>query len=482
MNSRLYRWGFQGESGISPRIHMIAICGTGMGSLAGLLQEKGFEVRGSDANVYPPMSDQLTELGIELKKGFRPENIGFPDLVIIGNAVSKTNEEVQAVLERKIPYLSMPEAVGKFFLADRFPIVVAGTHGKTTTCSLLAWLLERSGQAPGFLVGGILKNFGRSYQLGSGDYFVIEGDEYDSAFFDKGPKFLHYRPQMLILNAVEFDHADIYRDLDHLMGSFEKLIALMPPGGLIVAHGDHPNVRRLIAKAPCRVMTFGFSQEADLRADAVQLSSETHFHLIQKCEKIGEVTSPLPGRHNILNLLATLGILLEVGIPLRDIQKALTEFESVKRRQEVIAVLRGVTVIDDFAHHPTAVLETLTALRARYPKGRLWAIIEPRSNTTRRKVFQEDFVRAFEPADQILIAPPYLIEKIPEAERLDPQQLARSLQDHGKKAHSFSSPDSIREMIEVIGQKVQSGDILCFMSNGSFGGLCERMVQKLKES
>lgn len=462
------------------RIHLIAVCGTGMASLAGLLKEKGFEVTGSDANVYPPMSDQLAALGIKIHLGYKPENIDAskPDLVIVGNAVSKDNPEVLEVQKRNLPLLSMPEAFDRFFLAHRFPIVVAGTHGKTTTASILAWLLERTGQSPGFFVGGILKNFGRSYQLGSGDYFVIEGDEYDSAFFDKGPKFLHYRPQVLILNAVEFDHADIYRDLNHVLEAFYKLMALMPTDGLIVADGDNANVRSLIAKAPCRVLTFGVNGGNDLEPSDVALGEVARFRLKRKGEAVGEFASPLAGRHNLKNLLGVLGVLLDLGLRSDDIAAALTEFQGIKRRQEVLATIRGITLVDDFAHHPTAVAETLAALRSKYGPRKLWAIFEPRSNTTRRNIFQKDFAVAFDPADEIIFAAPYQPEKIPEAERLHPEDVVSDLQKRGKKARYLPEVDRI---VDAVAKEARSGDVLCIMSNGAFGGIYGKMIEALKK-
>lgn len=459
------------------KIHMIAVCGTGMGSLAGLLKLKGYEVTGSDLNIYPPMSDQLADLKIPVFNGFKPSNLdeARPDLIIVGNAVSRTNEEVQVAQARKIPMLSMPESIEQHFLSDHFPLVVAGTHGKTTTSSLLAWVLERTGQSPSFLIGGILKNFGKSYQLGSGDYFVVEGDEYDSAFFDKKPKFLHYRPRMLILNPVEFDHADIYKNLEHVLQAFGELIQLMPRDGLILACGDSPNVRALVSKAPCRVITFG-TETGDLQAQQITYEEKTRFELFQNGKSIGKVASPLMGRHNASNLVGVIGLLLEIGIPLREIQSALDEFQGIKRRQEILATLRGITLIDDFAHHPTAVLETLQAIRERYHEGRLWAIFEPRSNTTRRKVFQKDFVQAFEPADEVVFAAPYLPEKIPESERLDPAQVITDLRHHGKKARYFASVD---EIVDVVSKEALNQDIVCFMSNGGFGGIYEKMIQRL---
>lgn len=464
------------------KIHMIAICGTGMGSLAGLLKLKGFEVTGSDTSIYPPMSDQLASLKINVLNGYTSKNLEKtrPDLVIVGNAVSKTNEEVLALQNLGLPRLSMPEAVEKIFLSDRFSIVVAGTHGKTTSSALLAWLLERTGQSPSFLVGGILKNFSSSYQLGSGDYFVIEGDEYDSAFFDKKPKFLHYRPRMLILNPVEYDHADIYKNLDEVMQAFSGLISLMPKEGLVLACSDSPNVKKLIAQAPCRVVTFGSKGAANLKAENIRFGEQTLFEVIQNGKALGTLASPLLGRHNVDNLLGVTGILLELGIPLKEINTALLEFQGVKRRQEVLATIRGITLIDDFAHHPTAVLETLKALRHRYPEGRLWAIFEPRSNTTRRKVLQKDFITAFEPADEIIFAAPYLPEKIPEEERLDPLQVIEDLKKHGKKARYFSSDSHIDDIVDTVTREANAKDVLCFMSNGGFGGIYEKMMTQLK--
>jgi len=461
------------------KIHLIAICGTGMASLAGLLKEKGYEVTGSDQNVYPPMSDQLAAMGAKVLTGYKPENLDIvkPDLVVVGNAISKDNPEVLEVQKRGLTLMSMPQAIAELFLENKFPIVVAGTHGKTTTSSLLAWILERCGQSPSFFIGGILKNFGRSYQLGQGDYFVLEGDEYDTAFFDKGPKFLHYRPKMLILNAVEFDHADIYKDLAHVMASFEKLVALLPPDGLILADGDSDNVRKLIEKAPCKTITFGLESQPALTADQIVFGEKTSFRALRDGVEIGRFESPLPGRHNLKNLLAVLGIALEVGITENDLKRSLSEFESVKRRQDVLGCFRGVTLVDDFAHHPTAVAETLAAMRGKYGPAKLWAIFEPRSNTTRRNIFQSDFAKAFDAADEIVFAAPYLAEKIPEGQRLHPEQIIADLKERGKKA--FYLP-SIDEIVALIARDAKPGDVVCFMSNGGFGGIYQKTIEALK--
>jgi UDP-N-acetylmuramate: L-alanyl-gamma-D-glutamyl-meso-diaminopimelate ligase len=460
------------------KIHLIAVCGTGMASLAGLLKEKGYAVTGSDVNIYPPMSDQLAAMGVNVLSGYKPENLDIakPDIVVVGNAISKDNPEVLEVQKRGLTLLSMPQAIAELFLENKFPLVVAGTHGKTTTASMLSWVLERSGQSPSFFVGGILKNFGRSYQLGTGDYFVLEGDEYDTAFFDKGPKFLHYRPRMLILNAVEFDHADIYKDLAHVVSSFDKLVSLLPKDGVILADGDNKNVRALIEKAPCKVITFGLETKVNLTADQIAFGEKTIFRALKDGVEIGRFESPLPGRHNLKNLLGVLGVALELGIMATDVQRALSEFESVKRRQEVLGTFRDVTLVDDFAHHPTAVAETLAALRGRFGKAKLWAVFEPRSNTTRRNIFQHDFAKAFDAADEIIFAAPYLVEKIPESERLHPEQIVADLKARGKKAFFLPSNDDI---ISLIARDAKAGDIICFMSNGGFGGIYQKTIQAL---
>ncbi|MBI2082527.1 MAG: UDP-N-acetylmuramate:L-alanyl-gamma-D-glutamyl-meso-diaminopimelate ligase [Deltaproteobacteria bacterium] len=464
---------------MTQRIHLTAICGMGMGSLAGLLKGKGFEVTGSDQQVYPPMSTQLEQLGISIQQGFDPRHLEpRPDLVIVGNAVSKTNPEVEALLQMKIPYLSMPEALDRFFLKGHRSIVIAGTHGKTTTSALVAWLLKQTGRAPGFLVGGVLKNTGQSYEIGKSNYFVVEGDEYDSAFFDKGPKFLHYHPDLLILNPIEFDHADIYRDLPHLLSSFERLVGQISPTGLVIAHSKNENVRSLFPRIPCRLLTFGTDPEADIYAEKIAFKpTQTEFEVVYKKEKVGMISSPMIGRHNVENLLAVIATLLEEGVPFREIQQAVQSFQGVKRRQEILGCFRGVTVIDDFAHHPTAIRETLKAVRLANPKGPIWAIFEPRSNTTRRRVFQREFPSAFENADHTLIAPVYHPEKIPPEERLDPQEIVRELEAQGKDAFACESIDQI---VEKVISQVREGETICLMSNGSFGNVAEKLIRKLE--
>lgn len=458
------------------KIHMIAICGTGMGSLAGLLKEKGYDVSGSDDNVYPPMSDQLKTLEIPVKIGFKKENIENPDFVIVGNACSKNHIEVLEAQARGLQMISMPEAIEKLLIHDRFPVVIAGTHGKTTTSSLMAWVLERCGQNPGFLIGGVPKNFNKPCQLGSGNCFVLEGDEYDSAFFDKEAKFLHYHPQILVLNPVEFDHADIYKDLDHVLSAFAKLISKMSPQDIILACGDSENVQTLIKKAPCKVITYGLQTHQDLHPQNLTFEKLTQFELVKNGKVIAKIETSLLGRHNVSNMLGVIGAALELGLNVTDIQTALREFSGIKRRQEILGTFRDIILIDDFAHHPTAVVETLFAIRSRYPKNKIWAIFEPRSNTTRRKVFQKDFVKSFKDADEVIFAAPYMPEKIPEIERLEPDELIKDLQNTGKKASYIPQVEAI---VDKLNHEAQSGDVICFMSNGGFSGIYQKTIKIL---
>lgn len=493
---------------MSSHIHLIAICGTAMGTLAGMLKAKGFFVTGSDENVYPPMSEMLAQYGIPIQKGFKPENlIPSPDLVIIGNAVSKTNPEVEAVLRLGIRYLSLPQALSEFFLKEKKSLVVAGTHGKTTTTSLLAWVLKDLGAAPSFLVGGIPKNFGASYELGNGNYFVIEGDEYDTAFFDKGPKFWHYRPYQAILTGVEFDHADIYRDLDHLMQSFARFIELIDPEGALTLCGENRHALSLIKHARCRVILYGFNPDCEIRAQKILLRPEgVSFELWEKNQCLGNFISPLAGRHNLLNALGVIALVKNLltltpdlkpaglndrvesdvqrreGDPpistflLQKIQKAIGRFEGVKRRQEVRGVVRGITVLDDFAHHPTAVAETIAAIRGRYPERKIWAIFEPRSNTSRRAVFQSEFARAFLNADETLVAKVFMPERVRDAPLLHIPSLIQEICRQGGKAHG---PLTVDEILSCVVSRANSGDVVLIMSNGGFENIHDRLLHRL---
>jgi len=450
-----------------------------MAPLALLLKERGFEVSGSDANPFPPMSDLLAKAGVPIKIGFSPSHLEPPpDLVIVGNAVSKNNPEVETLLAKKIPYLSMPQALERFFLVDRVPIVVAGTHGKTTTSGLLAWLLESAGRRPGFLVGGVLRNLERSAQVGFPPYFVLEGDEYDTAFFDKGPKFLHYHPKFLVLNPIEFDHADIYHNLDEVMTSFRRLAETMPTDGFTALHAGSENVQRLIPSLKGEWVTFGLSTKADVTADRIRWGEASRFRLIERGKPVAELATPLWGEHNLENLLGVIAILRRIGLTPDEIQRGLAGFQGMKRRQEILGTWNGITLVDDFAHHPTAIHETLKGLRGRFPGRRLWALFEPRSNTTRRNIFQQEFTACFEAADCVVLAPVYQPEKIPEPERLDPGKIARQLEQAGKRALAASTID---EIVPFVLEETRPGDLVCLMSNGNFGGLGQRLASRWKD-
>jgi UDP-N-acetylmuramate: L-alanyl-gamma-D-glutamyl-meso-diaminopimelate ligase len=462
-------------------IHLIAICGVGMSALAGMLQARGFRVTGSDQNVYPPMSTQLAALGIELRQGFSPNHLADrPDLVVVGNAVSQSNPEVQAMLAQGLPCLSFPQALAEFFLEDRHPIVVAGTHGKTTTASLMAWVLESAGLDPSYMIGGIPRNFGTNYKLGTGAFFVVEGDEYDTAFFDKGPKFLHYRPRSAILTSVEFDHADIYRDLNHVKAAFQRFVHILPSDGYLAAGVDFPYVLDVLASVPCRWEGYGFSARANWQAVNVEAEAEVTRFLVQyQNQRIGTMCWRLVGRHNIQNALAVIAVAHRLGLSFDDICQGVQSFVGVKRRQEVRGVVREITLIDDFAHHPTAIRETLAALRARYNGHRLWAIFEPRSATSRRATFQEDFVEAFAEADGVVIAGLFNPENIPSEARLSPERLAQDIACRfAKEAVYLPAVDAI---VDHVAAGVRPGDVVAIMSNGGFGGIHEKLLAALRQ-
>jgi UDP-N-acetylmuramate: L-alanyl-gamma-D-glutamyl-meso-diaminopimelate ligase len=460
-------------------IHLLGIGGTGMGSLARLFVESGYRVSGSDGRLYPPMSDQLALLKIKIYEGYSASNIDdLPDLVVIGNVITKDNPEAQEVLKRGIPYLSMPQAVTSFFIKDKTSIVVAGTHGKTTTSTLLTWLFTKAGEDPGFLVGGVGNNFGSSAHQGNGRIFVVEGDEYDTAFFDKGPKFLHYLPKVVLLTSIEFDHADIYRDLGHLKTSFEKLISIIPPDGLLIAWGEDENIRNVIGGAKARVVTYGLKEGSDYFAGNVSLSEHgTEFDLIGPKIRT-RFRTPLFGEHNLLNVIGSLALLCEYGIDKDKIQEGLDTFEGVRRRQELAGEIGSVAVIDDFAHHPTAVKKTIQSVRQRYPGRRLWAVFEPRSNTSRRSVFEKEFISALSSADRVLIAQIFKPEKIPEGERLNVQFVADTLMKNGIDSHYIPDND---HLLEFLLRNVSANDVVLFMSNGEFDALPRRLVDGLKK-
>jgi UDP-N-acetylmuramate: L-alanyl-gamma-D-glutamyl-meso-diaminopimelate ligase len=471
-----------------PHVHFIAIAGTGMGSLAGLLKQRGFEVTGSDEGLYPPMSTALEAWGIPVTVGFRAENVltRRPDRVVIGNAVRPENPEARAAIDGGIPYVSFPDALYEYCISDRHSVVVTGTHGKTTTTSLLATLLVETGRDPSVLVGGIAANLDGSFRDGAGPHFVVEGDEYDTAFFDKTPKFLHYHPRTLVVTSVEFDHADIYRDLDHVKGVFRRLVAGMPADGTIVAAIEEPGVAEVVSEAPCRVLGYAVGGQGGDALRARQLDAGpagTRFELWQGAALLGAAQLPAWGRHNVANSLAALLCCESLDVPLAEAVAALPRWRGVKRRQEVRGEADGVTVIDDFAHHPTAVRGTLEALRARSPRRRLVAVFEPRSNTSRRATFQADYARAFDAADHVVVSvvpdQPIYSATGEVTERFSAERLADDLAARGIEAVALDGVDAI---VDHLAELHAPGDVVVTLSNGGFGGIWEKLLDRLRAS
>ena len=451
-----------------------------MATLAAMLKQKGFEVGGSDQDVYPPMSDFLATQGILAQAGYDAGHItGDIDLVIVGNAISRGNVELEEVLDRKIRYCSLPEAVREHFLWGARSIVIAGTHGKTTTTALTGWLLSHGGMDPSVLAGGIARNFGEhgsSYRLGAGRDFVIEGDEYDSAFFDKTAKFLKYLPDIAVVNNVEFDHADIYDSLEAVSLAFRRLVNLIPRRGLLLVGSDSAGARALVSGAVSRVHTFGTGDDVDWQAHDIQvLPSGSRFKVRRHGSPFGVFEMPLVGAHNVRNALAAMAVATEVGVSVERVTEGLKLFAGVKRRLEVVGEVNGVTIYDDFAHHPTAVVETIGALRAGHPTDRIWAVFEPRSASSCRRVFQADFARAFAGADEVIVAPIFR-SKLPEAERLSVTQLVDDLNCRGQSARQSSSVDDI---VDTIVREHRRGDLVVIMSNGGFGGIHRKLVEAL---
>jgi UDP-N-acetylmuramate: L-alanyl-gamma-D-glutamyl-meso-diaminopimelate ligase len=454
-----------------------------MASLAGMLQLKGHRVTGSDVAAYPPMSDFLRELGIAIAEPFSAKNLDpAPNLVIVGNALSRGNPEVEYILDQRIPFTSLARIIHEEFVAGHESLVVAGTHGKTTTTSMLAWIYEVAARrepqlAPSFLIGGIAENFGSSFQLRQGRPFIIEGDEYDTAFFDKGPKFMHYFPDALILTHVEFDHADIYRDLDAVKTAFKRLVNLVPGRGRVVAFDGAENVTECVAKAFCAVERYGFHADSYWRmADLTQQQGLSSWRVFRDGSEWGEFTLPMAGEHNALNATAAAALASGQGVELEAIQEALHTFASVKRRLEVKAVIDGITIIDDFAHHPTAIRETLRALRSSHPGSRLWAVLEPRSNTLRRNVFERELVEALGLADEIVLSGVFKQESIPEGERLHPETIVKSLKEAGHSAEFHANADAI---VEAVVPRLREGDVVAVLSNGGFDGIYEKLPARL---
>ena len=458
----------------APRhFHFLGICGTAMGSVAAALRERGFVVTGSDENVYPPMSTFLESKGIALHSGYRPENIPEnADVIVIGNVMKRGNPEVEAVLNRKLYYLSLPEVLKQWFLRGRHNLVVTGTHGKTTTTALLTWILSVAKLEPSYVIGGIPKNLGQGALFNDSKYFVIEGDEYDSAFFDKRSKFVHYLPELLIVNNIEFDHADIFNNLDEIKLSFRRLFNIVPQNGMILLNGDDPNcvdVAQQLQPLLAQIEEVGFSPNCARHIRAASYSpTGSRFTLGED-----EFEIPLVGEFNVRNAAMAISAARFYGVPLDKIRKALKSFKGIARRQEVRGEARGVKVIDDFGHHPTAIRETLRALRHRYPGARLWALFEPRSNTTRRAVFQQELTDALKLADGVFISQVARLEQIPEKERLDPKAVVESIVASGRPA--FYEPD-VAHIIERLLPLVKPNDIVTIFSNGGFDGIHEKLL------
>ena len=463
-------------------VHFVAACGTGMGSLACMLAEQGYRVTGSDAAAYPPMSDQLRAAGIVLEKGFAPEHAlrERPDLVVIGNVVRRDNPEAQAVIEAGIPYLNLPDALRHFFIRGKHSVVIAGTHGKTTCTSLVGQILAHAGLDPAVLVGGVTGNFEGSYRIGAGPHFVVEGDEYDSSFFDKTPKFLHYEARSVLFTSCEFDHADIYDSLEAVKRSFEQLIASVPEDGCIVAATDVPAVADVVRGARAPVEGYGFQEEALWKASDVVVDAErTQFTVWRGDERLARARVPLHGRYNVENVLGSIALCVSLGVDAEIACSALEQFAGVKRRQELRGEVGGMVVIDDFAHHPTAVRETLAAMRTRFPDRELWAVFEPRTNTSRRRYFEDDYVEALSGADRVVLADVYRAEQIDEDERMRPDRVARELSARGVDAIYLPEIDDI---IDRLVRHRSGRDVALIMSNGEFGQIWEHLLARLRKA
>ncbi len=501
------------------KIHMIAACGTGMGALACMLQEMGFDVTGSDQNVYPPMSDFLRDKGIRLFKGFNTSNLDYkPDVVIIGNVISRGNVEAERVIERGLPYCSMPQALNHFAACCKKRIVVTGTHGKTTTSSLIAHILHHAGLDPSFMIGGILKGFGSNYRIGTGDYIVLEGDEYDTAFFDKGPKFMHYPPDIAVITGVEFDHADIFRDLEHIKEIFSQFVKKIPSSSLVMAFGEDKNLPDILPAAKCEIQYYGNASDdrpcgnyisddrpcgnyiSDDRPCSNYMSDDgscgnyasdegtwSCSHL--KTEGIntlftlktpeGEhlsISTPMMGRHNAMNIMAAFGTARRAGVSDDVIVDALKVFKGIRRRQDIRGVKNGITVMDDFAHHPSEVKETIRAVKPFFQNGRLIAVFEPRTNSSMRDIFQNDYPSSFDHADMVCIRKPSMLVKIIEDQRLSTEKLIADIAGRGVEAYYFENTETI---IDFLGKSAHPGDILLIMSNGGFDNIHQKLLESL---
>jgi len=455
-------------------VHFVGIGGTAMASVAGAMKDKGFHVTGSDQNVYPPMSTYLAEKKIEVMNGYAEANLNHrPDLVVIGNAISRGNPEAEVTLERKLRYCSLPELLKEYFIRGKRSLVVTGTHGKTTTTSLLTWVFEHNGLNPSFLIGGIPNNFSQGARFTDSEWFIVEGDEYDTAFFDKRSKFVHYLPEVVIMNNLEFDHADIFASLGDIQTAFRRLINLIPRNGQLLANGDDPNIAPLINVTHCPVKRFGLGEDNAVRAFNLKLgptasefeTPSSKFHL----DLVGEL--------NVRNALAVIACAKHCGLKNSQIQSAFSTFKGIKRRMEVRGISGGITVIDDFGHHPTAIRETLKALRLKFPSQKVWAVFEPRSNTTRRNVFQKDLASAFDDADAVIVSQVAKLEQLKAEERLNPEQLMKDIQGNGKPTAYLADVDVI---VDHLGREAQGGDVVCVFSNGGFGGIHGKLLDRFK--
>jgi UDP-N-acetylmuramate: L-alanyl-gamma-D-glutamyl-meso-diaminopimelate ligase len=454
-------------------IHFVGIGGTAMAAVAAALQQQGYAITGSDQNVYPPMSTFLAERQVPVAAGYAESNLAHrPDLVVIGNAIARGNPEAEAALDRKLRFCSLPELLREFFLRGKRVLVVAGTHGKTTTTALLAWVFEHNGLSPGFLIGGIPANLGQGCRFTDSEWFIIEGDEYDTAFFDKRSKFIHYLPETAVLNNLEFDHADIFENLAAIQRSFAHFIRLVPRNGLLLANGDDPNLAPLLEVTHCPVKRFGFGPENAVQAFNIrQGATATEFEIPSFKFHLN-----LVGEFNVRNALGVVACAKHYGLSNKQIQAAFDTFRGVRRRLEVRGIAGGVTVVDDFGHHPTAIRETIRALRVRHGRDRLWAIFEPRSNTTRRRVFQQDLVTAFAEADRVVLAQVARLELLAPEDRLDPELLMRDLRTAGKTAAYLPDVDTI---VNHVAAEAQGGDVICVFSNGGFGGIHDKLLRRL---
>ena len=455
------------------KIHFIGICGTAMGSVAAMLQDQGYEVTGSDEKVYPPMSTFLEQKGIRLLEGFKPENLdSHPDLIVVGNAISRGNAELEQALDQRFYYLSLPETLKQFFLRFSHNLVVSGTHGKTTTTSLLAWLFQDAGLQPSYMIGGVPLNLGQGCARQSGPHWILEGDEYDTSFFDKRSKFLHYLPELVIINNIEFDHADIYKNLDEIKLSFKRLVDIVPRNGMVLLNADNLHAVAVTRQTRAQLLEIGFSENAALRITGLRTDEKgSHFSLLGH-----SFTLPLYGRHNVHNAAMAAVAAHNYGISLDQIARSFLSFQGVKRRLEVRAEIRGITIVDDFGHHPTALTETIGALRQRYPGRRLWALFEPRSNTTRRAIFQKELPEALALADAVMMTQIARADQLAEDDRLDPARVIADITRTGREAYYVENADEIAAKLPGL---LRTGDVVGVFSNGSFGGLIDKLVARL---